>query len=524
MIKKIRPPHRTPFLTLGVVVSLIGPTVRAQTSYTSPYPDPTAAAGMTSGMPNGMTNQQIEMMRVRTEAQSAQGDAVAASMARSVDQTIEAQNRQRTLQDAREIKAIKRGMLDRMKWERANSTQVNKVTSDDMSAWNTSNGNVRVEREVPDPFIASLVEEERRAMERGEREKPKRGFTPFKSTAAALTSPFQRNTSYEEEYTTAAAAINSAPQQLEEESGGFFSKLKVPKFGGRYEPIDIPNPATAEPQFVGNSSSATAPVSAVGSSSTGQVVPAVSGASLVREDAVAAPGNSPQETAEQAAAPAPVIVGSNVRDVTPEKPEKTGFFSRFKSDSETPVSSSGGGGFLGFGKKKSPEPVGVDASLFPTGAVSQAPTGGSLGGGYTAEDVAQDSQMVPSSTGQIALPGEEPNKKRFGLSIPKPSLSIPSIGSGGGSSGASVPTLTTTNSFGNDYYVVTNAAQFMVYGDDQLQSEVRALPAGTVVRMTKPGDQWASIQLPNGSAGIVQNKFLRGASGSEAGGTFAQSN
>jgi len=447
-------------------------------------------------------------------------------MARSVDETIETQNRERTLQSAREVKAIKRSMADRLKWDRANSSQVNKVSSQDMSAWNTSSGNVRVSRNVPDPFLASLIEEEQRAMARGTIEKPKKGFNPLKSTAAVLTSPFQMFSGGGDDYAEAAPQASlPAAQSDSGGGGGFFSGLKVPKIGGRNEPVDIPNPATAEPQFVANSSSTPAPrpqPAVVSSSSAPGVVPRISGAELIDG---AAPvnqqvGNSSSNS--YAAAPA----SSAPTSLPGEEVEKTGFFSRFKSEAPEPTPSSGGGGFFGFGKKKESSSVapGIDASLFPDGAVAQAPMGGSLGGGYTEDDVVEESRMVPASTGSIELPGEETTKKRSGFSIPKPSLSIPSIGGGGSSSGSSVPTLTTTNSSGNDYYVVTSTAQFMVYGDDQMQSEVRALPAGSVVRMTKPGDQWASIQLPNGSSGIVQNKFLRGASGSEAGGQFAPSN
>jgi hypothetical protein len=61
----------------------------------------------------------------------------------------------------------------------------------------------------------------------------------------------------------------------------------------------------------------------------------------------------------------------------------------------------------------------------------------------------------------------------------------------------------------------------MVYGENQMQSEVRAVPAGMVVRMTKPGENWVGIRLSNGTDGIVQKKFLRPASASEAGSQFA---
>ena len=62
---------------------------------------------------------------------------------------------------------------------------------------------------------------------------------------------------------------------------------------------------------------------------------------------------------------------------------------------------------------------------------------------------------------------------------------------------------------------MTNPATFQIYGDDPKKSEVRALQPGTVVRMTKAGDQWASISLPDGTQGIIQNKSLRAGSAGE---------
>lgn len=524
MISKSRIPYRNIFLGLSLV-SLVGSADLSAQTPAANYPTaPNAAAGMTSGMSSGLSAQQIEMMRVRTEAQSAQGNAVAASMARSVDETLENQNRARTLESAREIKAIKRSMQDRLKWERANNTtQVNKVSNADMSAWNTTNGNVRVERNVPDPFIASLIEEERRNMARGVSEKPKKGFNPLKTAGAAITSPFQRMSEPSSASLVSPAAAAPAALPETQSSGGFFSKIKVPKIGGRKEE-EMVNPGRAEPQFVG-SSAASAPAPSQPQptvTATPGVVPRISGAELVDGSSpVNQSVDAPPSGSTSGSAPAFAAAPASLADESGSKP---GLFSKFKSNSPTPSSSSSAGGLFNFGKKKTPAGPTIDASLFPAGAVASAPTGGSLGGGYTATDVVEESVATPSSTGSIELPGESTNKKRSGFSIPKPNLSIPSIGSGGGSAGSSVPTLTTVNSSGNSYYVVTSTAQFMVYGDDQLQSEVKALPAGSVVQMTKPGEQWASIRLPDGSSGIVQNKFLRAASAGEAGGGFAASN
>ncbi len=56
-----------------------------------------------------------------------------------------------------------------------------------------------------------------------------------------------------------------------------------------------------------------------------------------------------------------------------------------------------------------------------------------------------------------------------------------------------------------------------------MQSEVRALPAGTVVQMLKPGAQWASVVVQGGAEGVIQTKNLRPAAANEVGGQFAPS-
>ncbi len=507
---------------------------RAQTPSAASYPStsPTAAAGMTSGIPGTSGYEQAQMAQIRTAAQNAQGQAVAASMARSADQALENQHNNRSLQEAREIKFLKRDMAERMKWERSNQAQINRVSSNDMSSWQTPTGNVKVERDVPDPFLQAMI-----AMEGQEKPKQKerRGFSglnPFKKGEPdpmegleALNQPLPGlTTPPPAPAAPAASSRSSSPPSAasntyttsasESQGGGFLGGLKMPKIGNKNNATDAAQVYDAEPEFVGNSRSASSPPPAAPNT----VVPARSGQSLIDGSAES--------------------VGTvSFNDEIPA--EKKGFFSGFKksggqvanastassSTLSTPPSS-GGGGFLGFGKKKTD--ASIDAGLFPENAVSQAPTGGSLGGGYTVEDVAEDASSAPSSTGDIVMPGETSKRSGGGFNLSMPSISMPSVSLGGmnksGSNsggGGNVPTLTTINSAGTDYYMVTSTAQFMVYGTDQMSSEVRALQSGTLVRMTKPGEQWASIRLPDGSEGVVQNKFLRAASAAEAGGQFA---
>jgi len=479
-----------------------------------------AAAGMTSGLSDIPSYRDLEMMQVRTAAQSAQGDAAAASMSRSAGRTLEEQNREKALQEAREIKALKRDATNRMRWERSENAY-QKISANDMSTWKTSTGNVRVERSVPDPFLISLIREEEQlaAQQAAEDQnagplKKAFGWRPFgKDDAVSSVSQFTVPTSSPSTNATSASNV-SLPSQEPESGGGFFSKLRMPKLPS---PVNSGNAsATTTPAF---SSQTPAPAPSVSQNSSPGAVPRISGAELVDGRA---PVQRNQNTSEPtfSSAPSTYDAAPSPYDAMPSaEKERSGLFSKLKtSGSSSSSSSSGGGGLFSFGRKKSSGSDGtIDASLFPEDAVSQTPTGGSLTGGYTAEDVAEDVTFA-SSTGTIQMPGQEQERSRKPFALPKPNISLPNITKiGASSSGSSVPSNTTINSAGTDIYVVTDSAQFMVYGDDPMKSEVRALQPGTVVRMTKAGDQWASISLPDGTQGIVQNKSLRAASAGDGG-------
>jgi hypothetical protein len=496
-------------IALPVLSFVLGGSVFAQAPSAASYAaDPSAEAGMTTGVPTainqGMTNRQAEMIQVRTSAQGAMGEATAASMSRSADRSIEERNRVKAVESAREVKMTKREIANRMKWERA-ATAYNKVSSNDMSTWKTSTGNVRVERNVPDAFITALIAEEER--DAAAEANQKKGLFGRKNKSS---------------------------------EGGFLSNIKAPRIpvprlpfvgggrgGGRggeeavesatvseagnepsFQKTNSPPAPQPQPQRITSNTAPTKPGS----------IPRISGAALVD-------GYSPvNKTEAPAAADTPPSQPSNVSfssSLPDTEEQKSGLFNRMRGGGSS--SSSRGGGLFSFGgKKKASSEVGkIDGSLFPAGAVQSAPTG-SLGGGYTAADVAQNAVAAPSSTGSIELPGQTMEKTRSGFSLPKPSLSLPKITKSSGG-GAGIPTTTTVNSSGNSIYVVTSTAQFMVYGADTMQSEVRALPAGTVVQMLKPGAQWASVVVQGGAEGVIQTKNLRPAAANEVGGQFAPS-
>jgi hypothetical protein len=452
------------------------------------------------------------MAQIRTAAQNAQGQAVAASIARSADQALENQRLQRLLQSAREIKFLKSDIAERSKWERSNQAQINKVSSNDMSSWESTTGNVKVKRDVPDPFLEAMIELEGREKPPKKERKGFSGLNPFKKAEPdqvaanqfindplpGLTTPALQSATTGSSSRYAGSNADSAGK-----GGGFFGGLKILKIGNK-TPLAEKLGYSEEPQFVGSSSSGLANTR----------VPERSGQSLIG-------GSGENDGAVSIDEPAPT--------------EKKGFFSGFKKSkpqltsalsgsraSVTAPSSRSGDGFFGFSRNKSDNTI--DAGLFPDGAADRVPVGSNFTGAYPADDRAADTSFASSSTGEIVMPGEDPKKRnRFNLSMPN--ISFPSgplantkpvTGQGSGS----VPTLTTINSAGTEYYIVTSTAQFMVYGNDQMSSEVRALGSGTLVRMTKPGEQWASIQLPDGSEGVVQNKFLRAASSAESSGQF----
>lgn len=450
------------------------------------YPvDPVAAAGMTSGLPNTITSRQIEMMQVRTSAQSAQGEAAAASMARSADQSIEERNREAALEAARTNKAIKEAMRNRLRFEAA-SAQHNKVSVNDMSTWE-QNGGVRVERNVPNAFIRSLIAEEEQAAARASASAGRKRFSLFGG--------------------------DDGPS----DGSSLLSAIRPPRLpflggGDSGAPSPAPAPATApvednsEPVFAqGNSSRSAAPSSPAPSAAKPGTVPRISGAALVD-------GNSSVGSGE----PAPAASSSTVSfsDATPEPRKRLSLFSRSDSAPDedlvpTARESTRRSGFFSFGKKAEPAPApGIDASLFPSSTIEQAARGSRVSGGVVStpsrstDEFASDS---PSGS-SLDLPTNQVERERSGFSLPKPSLSLPSVSmpnltrsSGGGSAASTSP----------GTYVVSSTAQFMVYGADQMQSEIRALPAGTTVMVTKPGEQWSGIQLQDGTEGVVQNKNLR---------------
>ena len=292
-----------------VLVASASDGARCQTPEAASYPvDPVAAAGMTSGLPNGVTYRQAEMMEVRTSAQGAQGEAAAALMARSADQTIEERNRESSLQNARTNKAIKEEMRNRLKFEQAASVQ-RKVSANDMSSWQ-QNGGVRVERNVPDPFITSLIAEEEQAAARAAASGEKKRFSLF------------------------GGGDDSSPN----DGGGFLSSIRPPRLpfmGGGNDDAPVASTAaappasdTSEPVFAQSSSQRSAAPAPAPQSLKPGVVPMISGAALVDGRSPVNPGLKPSAADRTPSSSETVSFADEMPD--PER-KKPGLLSKFNS-------------------------------------------------------------------------------------------------------------------------------------------------------------------------------------------------
>ena len=543
------PSLRTFFLVAFSVFPLLpilpGGRVFSQTQPVG-YVNPTAAAsGMTSGLENGVTRETINMMQIRASAQEAERAAAAAAMARSAESAIEEQNLNKSLARARETRRLKREAAERLKWERATAQNAyKKVSQGDMSTWKDSNGRVKVERGLPPEFVLAVREEEARAAA----DVPKRrGFGPFKAgkkianrarEAVGVANPVRDN--------TGLMSPKPLPPAEPEPRRGFHipkikaPKLSIPKLGNRNSngnsnapppetprfairgnrkannsqpaptPAAPPTPAptaAASPYSASNSAAASpkpapAPPSSNNTSrnATASSIPARSGAALLKKS------NSPAGSSS----------GNQTASAPPTK--KSGFFSRNREKN----SSGGSSRFFTFGKKKPAPPApSIDTGLFPAGAVTATPEGAAMTN-YTPVNVPPSPVPAPAPskprkkssppvTSSVSLPGSKPEKEKK-FSLPKPKIPTPKTIAK--TSGQTSPT-STVNRNGNSFYVVNGASQFMQYGESKLESTISAIQPGTVVMMTKPGADWATVQLSNGSTGIIQTKNLRAASGAE---------
>ncbi|MDF1810752.1 MAG: hypothetical protein P1V20_01000 [Verrucomicrobiales bacterium] len=467
--------------------------VYGQGSATYPYVSPTAgASGMTTGLENGSTSGTMNMMQVRAAAQEAERAAAAAAMARTAESAIEEQSLKTALEKARATRQAKIDASERLKWQRVTAYNAyNRVSSSEISTWKDPEGNVRVGRGLPADFVESVQKEQ---AARAASEPKKKDFSPIKNISNKVT----QAVGGDEPVESGLSGPKPLPQEPvaapREKTGRFnlsppklnFPKIRPPKIFSKNS--ETP-PAAAPPQ----QQYATAPPQ-----QQPQMPPEPrETASASATSAAPASGNeaSPKPVKIQQSRSASEMVNADAQNAGGNgNPLKSvgGLFSRNKNDSP-PASDSRKFSF----RKKQPESAAVVSSgLFPAG---------------TAPESAASAPAPSGNRTIVSLPSSQPEPKKKRFSLPRPKISAPKAMGGGGD----VSPTSVVNRYGNSFYVVNSQAQFMKYGDSPTETSITAVRPGTLVMMTKPGAEWATVQLSDGSTGIIRTKNLRGAAANE---------
>ncbi len=541
---------------IGMTVLAVGWSVWPTTAQESGVSaDPAAASGMTTGLPGVSTQRQAEMMQIRARAQAARPDAQRAAMERSAEDALAQKSEDQLLDEVRETKRMKEEAARQLQYQRA-ANAYQGVSAREMNAWADDSGRVKVERGVPPEVLAALPPEE----ESTEVDEDEGGFNPLKmpkraakgaanaagGAAGAAMGAMKKGVSWipglgkNDEPETGITAqprtqeAESYADDSQAEGGGMLSR--IPLVGGMMnrdskaeEPsptqVEASDPAEKKGFFRGITSN----------------LPLVGGRDEPSEMALIsdAPANAPAPpTGSEAmsfgppptAAPAPMVAAGDTESgsmaVGAAEEESGGFFSKLplvgsRKTEEVPT------GAFGPNTADTMPPVAEEKSGIGGGFKNLVGkvipgNGGRDSGGMAAGSGNIDASLFPQEGDPDELMADTSSTKRKLFKMPElPDISIPTAQPEKPTPDTPMPKKerSPVHSGGNAVYVVqTDGAQFMRFAGGPLGSEAQSLSAGTQVRMTKVGDEWSSVQLSNGSVGIVKNKDLKPSSG---GGGFA---
>ncbi len=514
-------PRATSLLAVMIGLPVLGITTTPLTAQQSTE-NPAAASGMTTGLPGVSTQRQAELMQVRARAQAARPEAERAAMERSAEDALARSADQQILDDARETRRLKEDAARQIQYQKA-ANAYQGVSASELNSWSDETGRVKVERGVPPEVLAALppVDED---LEREEEESG--GFNPLKmpkkaaraagGAAGAAVGLAKKGISWipgvgkdEDPGTGISASPRSResapsyepaePTEPESSGGGMFSRL--PLVGGMMNRGDEAEPAPA-PQAA-------------------QVEDAGEKSGFFRGIASSMPfiggrDEAPAEVEPDASPAQPFVgpVGS-----APVLAESSSSGGEFESGS-TAI----GGGGAAMPSEESDGGGGFFKNLIGRGSSDgAADNSGSLASGSGNIDAS----LFPQAGDPDELMADKSAGRRKLFQLPKlpdlPQIALPS------SQEAPAPETpmpkanrSPVHSGGSAVYVVQgNGAQFMRFAGGPLGSEAQTLSAGTQVKMTKVGDEWSSVQLSNGSTGIVRNKDLKPAAAGSGGASFA---
>ena len=523
---------------------------------------PSGASGMTTGS-SSTTGSQMKLMQIRAQAYQAKKDTEAASLARSTDRALEERNLSSAVTKSRQIKQIKQNAARKMEFEKS-SQAYNKVSHQGHGDRKVGNAvkkiggmnpfkkkDEKIGLRVPEVDLNAPAKKENKGFLSGLTfigkkdnvqqnllvspepvapvEKEKKGFLKGIGQNLPLIGKKNRNDNI---YAPSAPVQPTAPIQQPVATTAPPSPVKVqgstmvdgiarvPNANNTVSPVAPANidsvattptasnsntdvnmpPVEEKPGFMGrlrNVGDKINPFSKNDAEPVGGEIATAPNIAVEEEKTSFMSKFNKKDDASQPTATAPAAVA------TADKP---GLMDRFRGIGGTSAQGNrvGGNGT-------------IDASLFPDGSTSATPMGGPLtAAAPAAPNTTAAGRSGPTGEFAAAPSSDLPGQEKRGLQFP--TLTVPDF-SEVGKPDPTVPKKwkerTTSHKGGSNYYVVSAATNFMKFGSSQFNSEVSELAPGTVVRMTKPGDEWSSIQLQNGSNGIVKNKSLRPAQAAE---------
>ena len=431
-------------------------------------PEAQAQTGVPSANPTIPTQtydaRQLELQRVREAAQRARASAQQAAMARSADRAMEERHIKNNVDRSLEYKQLKAQAAAQAKTQTA-PNGYNGVSPGEIQSWQDPNGGgVKIQREVPQQFTETIAREDD-----GEEEKSGGIGGAVKSVLSWRPSiPFVGKKKKDDE------GIPALPQFTPAEQLGL---------------NDAPPPAqapVAEPRKEEKSSGG------------GLRIPLISGLlggdkkdkDKDKAEADAAPYVAPAPAPAQPAAPvAQPAVASASDEVETSKP---GLLTRLNPFSRKDGADNGN-------PYESPTYAAPGTAELPS--ADNGAVGGASAGLFGPQGAAAADGASVVSSG--SPDGDDDKPGFFGRLF------------GGGDKADKGGSNTDVKSVGGIYVVDSKDAKLIIFGSSTVSSDARPMPVGTVVRVTKDGDEWSSVQLTSGTEGIMRKKMLRPAKSDE---------
>ena len=416
-----------------------------------------AQTGVPSANPTVPTQtydaRQLELQRVREAAQRARASAQQAAMARSADRALEERHIKNNVDRSLEVKQLKAQAAAQAKSQTAPNGYKG-VSPGDIQSWqDPNNGRVTIQREVPQQFTETIAKEEEAAEKKsGGIGGAVKGVLSWRPSI-----PFIGKKKKDD------GGIPALPQ---------FTPAEQLGLNDAPPPVQAP---AAEPKKEEKKSSG-----------GGLKIPLIGG--LFGGDKKDKLEDDPSPYVAPRPAPESTVASaSDEQDFS-----KPGLLTRLnpfskKDDAEfgnpydAPTYANGETADLPLPSSDRGATPEASSELF-------GPIGANAGGSTVVSSGTSDNEDKPGFFGRLFGGGDKADR-------------------GGSNKDA--------KSVGGIYVVDSKGAQLIIFGDATISSDAKPVPVGTVVRVTKDGEQWSSVQLSSGAEGIMRKKMLRPAKAEE---------